>query len=618
MLVGKNASGMYVIDEDYKIISYNLAAREIYPQLKRGEKCYHCLRNRETPCEICPVVNGIKGPKNYLESGRNILRSVDAVEIPLESGGTGHALVFSDTETNDEISSGMMENPLLMGIINVLGKNFINIYSVDRETHKVQVCRFQGQSGAYGEEGLRRDESYEKIMDIYIESSVAAEDRIRMHQMMDFEKICQRLTRIPQLMVHYRVRRSNGRIEYFYVKCARVGTAEDFHVVVADIKNFKWINGTYGEKTGDQVLTYLGDTYRNQVRYGTVGRYGGDQFVAIIYGKKEIRMADMEKFIHRVESGAPIPNLVVNYGVYENVDKTLPFTLICDRAFLAMKSIRDDYEHQIAFYDDEMRQRHIRNGQMENAFVEAIRNEEFVVYLQPKYSVETEEIVGAEALVRWKRAEGTMVSPGEFIPLFEKDGLIVRLDEYVFRKVCSIQGERIRSGKKILPISVNLSRASIHYDNMICRYVKIVEENGIPFSSVPIELTETAALYNDQISKLIEEMVDAGFKLHMDDFGSGYSSMTSLNQLPFDTLKLDKSLIDYIENFRGQQVIRHTISLAHSLGMKVLAEGVEKAKQVEILRSLNCDEIQGFYYARPLSWENFETEVIRAKGACKK
>lgn len=113
--MGKNASGMYAIDEDYKIISYNLAAREIYPQLKSGEKCYHCLRNRETPCEICPVINGIKGPKNYLEPGRNILRSVDAVEIPLESGGTGHALVFSDTETNDEISSGMMENPLLMG-----------------------------------------------------------------------------------------------------------------------------------------------------------------------------------------------------------------------------------------------------------------------------------------------------------------------------------------------------------------------------------------------------------------------------------------------------------------------------------------------------------------------
>ena len=153
---------------------------------------------------------------------------------------------------------------------------------------------------------------------------------------------------------------------------------------------------------------------------------------------------------------------------------------------------------------------------------------------------------------------------------------------------------------------------------MICRYVKIVEEYGIPPSCVPIELTETATLYNEQIRKFTDMLVNEGFRLHMDDFGSGYSSMTSLNQLPFDTLKLDKSLIDYIENFRGQQVIRHTISLAHSLGMKVLAEGVEKAKQVEILRSLNCDEIQGFYYARPLSWENFETEVIRAKGACKK
>ena len=120
MIVGKNTSGMYVIDEDYKIVSYNQAAREIYPQLKSGEKCYRCLRNREIPCEVCPIINGIKGPKNYLEPGRNILRSVDAVEIPLESGGIGHALVCSDTETNAEISSGMMENPLLMWINNVL------------------------------------------------------------------------------------------------------------------------------------------------------------------------------------------------------------------------------------------------------------------------------------------------------------------------------------------------------------------------------------------------------------------------------------------------------------------------------------------------------------------
>ena len=247
---------------------------------------------------------------------------------------------------------------------------------------------------------------------------------------------------------------------------------------------------------------------------------------------------------------------------------------------------------------------------MENEFDEAIRNEEFVVYLQPKYNVVTEEIAGAEALVRWKKKDGSMVSPGEFIPLYEKDGLIVRLDEYVFNKVCEIQKTLMRSGKKLIPISVNLSRASIHYENMILRYVHIVEENGIPFFAVPIELTETAALYNVQIKELTEKMVNAGFELHMDDFGSGYSSMTSLNQLPFDTLKLDKSLIDYIENSRGKEVIRHTIALAHSLGMQVLAEGVETASQVKILRELDCDEIQGFYYSRPVPWEEFCTDFM--------
>lgn len=802
--MGKNASGMYIIDADYNIISYNQAMKRIYPGLKKGEKCYKCLMDQDQRCEACPVVNGIEGPKNYLEPGTNLLRSVDAMEVELKSGEIGHALVFSAAEATEDIYRGMTsdgETPLLLGIINVLGKDFTNIYSVDRMSHKIQVCRFDNRVQGGVEESLIRDDAYEKVMDLYIEKNVAVEDKARMRQMMDFEKICQRLSRVSQLIVHYRVRR-NGRTEYFYVKCARVGAAEDFetvvfafanedmdvchsemeailepggaasakklliiednelnrnlltellgdsyevltavngkeglellaenyrdisailldvsmpvcdgfqflerirddvmmssvpvivitgsnrpedevrclelgavdfvrkpynvrvvkgkinsviklresavvlsaleydeltglyirqaffhhaktlmrfksdenfHVVVADVKNFKWINGTYGEKTGDQVLAYLGEVYKSQIRNGMVARYGGDQFVAIWYGNREIPRAEAEEGVRKIDEGAPISNLIVKYGIYENVDKSLSLTLICDRAFLAMKSIQDDYEHQIAFYDENMARKHIHDREMENAFEDVVRNEEFVIYLQPKYNASTEEIAGAEALVRWKKPDGTMIPPGEFIPIFEKDGLIVRLDEYVFRKVCQIQGERIRSGKDILPISVNLSRASIHYDNMIQRYVKIVEENQIPFSAVPIELTETAALYNVQIKELTEKMVRAGFELHMDDFGSGYSSMTSLNQLPFDTLKLDKSLIDYIENFRGRQVIRHTISLAHSLGMQVLAEGVEKENQVEILRSLKCDEIQGFYYARPVPWEEFEKDFM--------
>ena len=206
----------------------------------------------------------------------------------------------------------------------------------------------------------------------------------------------------------------------------RVKKDQKFHVVVADVKNFKWINSTYGEKTGDQ-------------------------FVAIVYGDLNFGKDKVEAAICKIAERAPISNLSVNYGIYENVDKTLPLTLICDRAFLAMKSIQDDYEHSFAFYDEEMGRKHIRDRMM---------------------------------------------------------------------------------------------------------------ENGIPFSAVPIELTETAALYNVQIKELTEKMVNAGFELHMDDFGSGYSSMTSLNQLPFDTLKLD------------------------------------------------CDEIQGFYYSRPVPLGEFCTDFM--------
>ena len=160
-------------------------------------------------------------------------------------------------------------------------------------------------------------------------------------------------------------------------------------------------------------------------------------------------------------------------------------------------------------------------------------------------------------------------------------------------------------GERVLPVSVNLSRATLHHEGIIERYAQIVYDSQVPFEAVPIELTETAALYSIQIQGLTEKMVDVGFLLHMDDFGSGYSSMTSLNVLPFHVLKLDKALIDYTGNSRGNQVIQHTIALAHGLGMKVLAEGVEVKEQVELLRTMECDEIQGFYYARPLPYEVF-------------
>ena len=393
---------------------------------------------------------------------------------------------------------------------------------------------------------------------------------------------------------------------FYHAKTLLKAKAEErFHLIVADIRNFKLINSSYGDKIGDEVLCYLAKTYTKMFRDGLVSRYGSDQFVCMTYGDWDLSLETMKKLTEEIAENAPIPNLMIKYGVYEDVDTSLPISVICDRGFMAIRSIRDNYEHGIAYYTEEMNQKQMQDRALENRFESAISNKEFVAYFQPKYDVKIEKIVGAESLVRWINSDGSMVMPGDFIPLYERDGLIVRLDEYIFRHVCEFQRELMEKGQELLPISVNLSRASIHYIGVVDRYVEIVKETGIPFSCVPIELTETATLNNVKIRDFTERLVNAGFALHMDDFGSGYSSLITLSELPFNTLKIDKSLIDCIGQQKGRMVVQQVIILAHGLGMNVIAEGVETAEQVELLREMECDDIQGFYYSRPLPRKEF-------------
>lgn len=388
-------------------------------------------------------------------------------------------------------------------------------------------------------------------------------------------------------------------------------TDEIFNIVVLDVADFKLINGTYGTKKGNEVLIYLANAFKYYIKNGLLTRYEGDQLLALFHSKEKIDVDRIENNLNKIMEEAPIPNIRVKLGIYENVDTSLQIPIMCDRALMAVKSISKDFKQNIAFFTQEMNQKLLAQRQMENDFKDAIKNREFVVYFQPKYDVSSEQIVGAEALVRWQKEDGTLISPGLFIPLFESDGLVVQLDEYVFETVCRFQKDRMKQGLPILPISVNLSRASIHFSDVVQRYINIIKENEIPFSCVPIELTESAALYSQQILEITNQMVNAGFKLHMDDFGSGYSSLTTLNELKFTTVKLDKSLIDYIAKPRGMKIVRQTIDLGHGLDMKVVAEGVETKEQRDCLIEMNCDEIQGFYYSKPLKQDDF-IEKLRA------
>lgn len=389
-------------------------------------------------------------------------------------------------------------------------------------------------------------------------------------------------------------------------------TDDKMHLIVAKVKDFKLINTIYGTKKADEVLYYLSTAYSRNIKNGLLARRGNSSFVCLYWGEDELNHQKMIKITNQIAADAPITGLKVKYGVYKNIDKTLPISIICDYASMAEEAIMENYDCDLAYYTEKMAQKRIKNQMIENNFESALNNQEFIVYYQPKIDIITEKVIGAEALVRWERADGSMIAPGDFIPVYEKDGLIVRLDEYVFRKVCQLQRKELDKGETLLSISVNLSRSSILHSDISKKYIKIAEENKIPFSCVPIELTESAAIYSDRMKKTTEELVQAGFLLHIDDFGVGYSSLISLNQFPFTTLKIDKSLIDHVCQIKGKMLVEQVITLSKLLNMTVVAEGVETKEQLDEIKKMKCDEVQGFYYARPMPEQEF-IEYIRNK-----
>lgn len=383
----------------------------------------------------------------------------------------------------------------------------------------------------------------------------------------------------------------------------------NMHLIVAKIKDFKLINSIYGTKKADQLLCYLASCYGHNLKDGLLARKDGS-FTCLLYGNAPFDFPRLIDDLHKIVEHAPIPGVKVKCGIYQNIDKTLPIATLCDYASMACDTILENYDRDVAYYTEELAQARIREQLIENSFDAALNDQEFVVYYQPKIDLLTETVVGAEALVRWKRPDGTMVSPGVFIPVYEKDGLIEKLDLSVFRQVCQFQKRQLQEAAVPLPISVNLSRSSILHSGIAQQYIQIAVESGIPLSCVPLELTESSAIYGDRIRKTITQLLDAGFELHMDDFGSGYSSLSCLNQIPFHALKIDKSLIDHVCTRNGRTLVEQVILLAKLLNMKVVAEGAETLEQIDELRTMRCDEIQGFYYAKPMPEAGF-LEYVR-------
>ena len=392
-----------------------------------------------------------------------------------------------------------------------------------------------------------------------------------------------------------------------YTRTAFLRSAQkQYAVVLLDIEHFKLYNDLFGATGGDSLLADIGRELHRTYEEGCVrqyGRFGADRFVIVYDGTREEIEETIRRRILWFHNYRADYDVRVHFGICA-VDKagTNDIAALCDRALLAMQTARADAQDFFAWYDESMRTAILEQQELERDIRLALDKREFEAWYQPQFDQTTGAMIGAEALARWRRRGKGLTPPDSFIPLMEKVGLIERLDLQILEKVCASIVEWRKRGLRIVPISVNLSRRDF-YDTALCETIcRICAQYGVERSLIRLEVTETA--YTEKggrFAGIIRQLREAGFFVEMDDFGSGYSSLTMLKEIPVDLLKLD---LKFLASGDGL-ILNCAVQMAHWLDLHVIAEGVETSTQAEFLKTVGCRYVQGYYFSRPLSEIDF-------------
>ena len=388
-----------------------------------------------------------------------------------------------------------------------------------------------------------------------------------------------------------------------------------YNMVQFDIERFKVINELYGNFMGDRILLLIAEGLQKCLkRKGTYGRLEADHFAVCLPAGTEELLYVREQMDKSLSSVKIEQKINLYYGVYTIEDRGMSVDLMCDRANLALRTVKGNSNRSYAVYNDELHQVVLSEQQLTNSMEDALLQRQFEVYYQPVVDLKTGEVVSAEALVRWNHPEKGMVSPGFFIPFFEHNGFIIKLDAYIREEVCRNMLELRRRGLSSIPVSVNVSRLEF-YDPNLCRsIIDLTERYRLKPGMMRLEITESAYTDNpQQLLAAMKELQSYGFQVLMDDFGSGYSSLNMLKDVPVDILKLD---MKFLENQgisgRGPEILASLVRMAKKLGMRTIAEGIETKEQGEFLRSIGCEYGQGYYYARPMPADAF-TGLLMAR-----
>lgn len=390
-----------------------------------------------------------------------------------------------------------------------------------------------------------------------------------------------------------------------------------YALVSVDIDKFKNINGLLGYQEGNKLLIKFVNTISSKLKLGELFcRSNADKFLIMAeYDTEEaifIRMNGLIDFVSdALRKDYPSLHIVVAGGMYITAVGDMEIGLAIDKANIARKSIKGSHKSRIAVYDDKIHRRLAKEKSVEARMVSALSNNEFVVYMQPKIELSSKKIVGAEALVRWKTDSGALIPPNDFIPIFEKNGFINQLDFYVYEKVFEKMRDWMRSAKRLIPVSINISREHITDKNFVSKLKNLVNHYNIPPNLVELEITESMFLNETRpLLVLLDELKAIGFNLSIDDFGTGYSSLNLLRHLKMDVLKLDKEFFGReLVSKKESIVLTNVVRMAKELGMIVLSEGVETKEQDSYLTEIGCDLAQGYYFSKPMPMSELELLV---------
>lgn len=391
-----------------------------------------------------------------------------------------------------------------------------------------------------------------------------------------------------------------------------------YYVIASyDVENFKVINDQYGNKKGDEVLRGIADVFRSGFEKGggICARITADDF-AVLYPQSFSQSEEIKSIRKRASilDGSLKPT-TFSIGRYIVEDLSLPVSAMYDRASIAKRSVKGRFDEHVAVYDESMRNRIIQEQRIISEMKTALADNQFEAWYQPQYNHSTGAITGAEALVRWRHPEWGLVSPGAFIPIFEKNGFVYEVDKFVWEQVCILLRRWIDEGRTPNPISVNISRYDIFREDLVEVISRLIKKYELPVALLRLEITESAfSKSSNQIIKIVKEFKKLGFTMEIDDFGSGYSSLNTLKDVPADIVKLDMRFLEGEENLgRGGNIIESIVRMTKWLGMSVIAEGVETVAQADFLKTIGCDIIQGYLYAKPMPVQDYEALIEKSE-----